>query len=428
MKIAILGATPIGIETALYFSELGANIRIFDSIRPQHHNFPIPLKLDGTWAELTSVKGREISQLSTNLNQHPTFEEYHHSYFQKIYHYIGSHFHFGEVDRVHKRFLSRKEKVANKTRLEDLFRVVINQAPVEINERNAHVYQELESKIGKDIIESLKSSVEHYEDFDLVIDCNAFRIPRPMGPSSSFAIGEKRLAHSSQIHYGYQNFYKSDILMNSENTQLAMVGTGQESALCLIKLKEWIANPNHQLKIFTEEEFAYKNLKDSSSKYETQLYLEVSKILERDEINYQKSIQAFQVKINEWKELDDFVRVKYPKPAEPARQIEIYERVNVTVVDRLIDQPRIYLSVESPHFRAPSLLAQEITTFPADHVIVCTGYEFALDLYKGIKIDPNQLIQDEAGIFIFPKLEIHQSLPMIQNIEHELMKYFKKAE
>lgn len=428
MKIAILGLNSIGIETALHFRELGAHVKIFDSkmFSPQDYvscEFPFV----GKWSEVTTSLGRENLNLNVNLDVIPTYEDYYQKYLIPLFLKLSDTFYKGEVDRIHKRFLSSQEKIKNKSRLEDLFRVVINQEPIKEDDENRQQLNELKEKLGKEIIENLKVSIEHYEDFDLVIDCQMSVKFRPMGPSASFAIGEKRLKDSDQVIYGFENVLNKLNLKNSEITQIALIGSGIEAAKTFTYLGTWLENKNTEIKIITDEEIAFSALKESSQPEHYILSKNVNKLLEKDEAKYQTDKLEFDKKINEWKELDDFIRVKLPRPAEPARKIEIYENTNVTVVDKLIDQPRIFLSLESPEFRSFTKLKQEITTLAFDLAIVCCGKEFNDDIYKGIKINSMSLVQEEPGLFIFSKNNLVENLKGLLQIENEILKYFKKA-
>ena len=78
MKIAIAGMGPAGLEATLHFYHLGAEIKVFDNqgFGGSLLNFPSDFFMEGTWNEITSESGRNISSLKVDFNHRPTITDY----------------------------------------------------------------------------------------------------------------------------------------------------------------------------------------------------------------------------------------------------------------------------------------------------------------------------------------------------------------
>ena len=74
MKIAIIGSGPLAMEAAFHFNKLGARAQLYTKneklggsikklIAPLGH-----LDMDGSWLEITSKEGREVTRLSDKVD------------------------------------------------------------------------------------------------------------------------------------------------------------------------------------------------------------------------------------------------------------------------------------------------------------------------------------------------------------------------
>lgn len=427
MKIAICGMGPAGLEASLHFHQLGAEIKIFEA-----HTFganllayPQDSLMDGTWGEITSEFGRSLTQ-KENLDTTPTVGNYLNQYFfplvQKLN--LAQFTQKALVKRVHKRFLQIDQEIPGTTRLRDLFRVVYV-SEIKIDEESKDYYNELVTRLGAEVVNSLKESIEHYEDFDLVIDSTGpYAKPRLAGPSGTYAIGEERLKNSHQLIYGLPQAL-TKIKNLKEESEIALYGTTVESALALIQLEDWIFSGGHHLRLLSIETNPFEALSISKSAYEKTIGERARKILKRNSDEFALDIAKFEQKVEDWKNLDDFVRVKYPKPAEPLKRIEVIVGGVITALDKLIDQERLYLTVEFPEFLTNNA-STDLMTLAQDLLLVLNGHHKSSTLAHGLRLNPQGPTHTEPGFY---SLDGHQKkvLSDLTIIETDLMKYFSRT-
>ena len=72
-----------------------------------------------------------------------------------------------------------------------------------------------------------------------------------------------------------------------------------------------------------------------------------SEVMEILELMHQKNKEQFETKLRDWRDLDDFVQVKIPKPIEPTPLLVIHQGYDVTSVDRLLDRKGVFATIES---------------------------------------------------------------------------------
>src|SRR5690606_16568003 len=101
--------------------------------------------------------------------------------------------------------------------------------------------------------------------------------------------------------------------------------------------------------------------------------------IEKMHNEFQREVDEFHQKLREWQGLDDFIRVKKPKPAEPIPRLVFFSGHNVTAVDQLIDRRRIFLTIERPDWRRglkqPENNDLDLKTIGVDEVLGAAGLE-----------------------------------------------------
>ncbi len=374
MKVAIIGNGRCGIEAASKIWHLGGSPVLFgrsDQIGTDFYLSNIsPEEQLSNWLEMTTSWSRELIKFDKPLENCPTRSEYINDYLLPVYEYLKLQktVKQAEVKRIHKRFLGPTEKVKNKSRLIDLFRVVygINPSSEILNQvkENPEVFKNFDSKI----IESLKEKMESYEDFDLVIDARTKNsYPNPMGPDKNFSINEEFLKKRSPIYYGIKGLFEVLKLEPDVAKDGIIVGSGELSLLAIEKLRE--AN----LKLITSESTPFLSLQDDSKE---KAILVLNKYLE----DYKIQKNEFSEKINEWKSLEDYIKVKTPKPEEPFSKLEVLSSSNVTSVDKLIDRDGTFVTCERATFRElrdsdiDYKWASDLATLSCDYILVLTGH------------------------------------------------------
>lgn len=428
MKIAICGMGPAGLEASIHFYQLGAEIKIFEAntFGGSLLAFPQDEKMEGSWEEITSEFGRSLTIESNTLTQKPTVAEYLNQYFfpliQKMN--LSSYTQKAQVKRVHKRFLQIDQEIPGTTRLRDLFRLVYV-SEVKIDEANQEYYNDLVTKLGAEVVNSLKESIEHYEDFDLILDCTGpYAKPLLAGPSGTFAIGEERLKNSPQLVYGLPQALTKIKNLKDEG-EIALYGTTVESAMALVQLEDWVFTAGNHLRLLSIETNPFENLAKSKNSFEKEIGEKAKNVLKRNADAFASDIKIFENKVEEWKNLDDYIRAKIPKPAEPMKRIEAIIGGVVTALDKLIDQEKIFLTIEFPEFLTNNATT-DLITLGQDLVLILNGHQAASHLAHGLRLSGAGPIHPEPGFYT-----LHGSQKKMMNdlklIEADLMKYFSRT-
>lgn len=377
MKLAIIGSGPLAIQAAVHFHKLGGQVILFQNgplgggIHFSLEYFP-DLDLKRYWEN-------EIVPLIEYIEEEGIAMK-------------------GEVLRVHKRFLSDDEEVGDgHTRLTDLFRVVYSVNPTESILKQVAENPEIFKQLGEDVLKSLHVPVESFIDFDLVIEASGSgKKLRMMGPGGVLALNENNLKNNSPFYYEKEIFSK---FSEKGLKSLVLVGEGPLSEMTLMKLTPWL---------FAEEDRKLFWVRHTTTDISS---LHIAKVSEKTFTNAKKK---FEESIREWRELDEFVRVKIPEPQEPVRKLTIYSGFNVTAVDKLLDQNEIFVTIESPEFRKERSVGADLKTLSVDAVLVSQGY-FPDSLLK------QGMCDHEPGFYQM------DSIHVLDEIEKNIMSYFSKA-
>lgn len=400
MKMAIVGSGPLAILAAHHFDQMGAEVSLFQrsplggnlrTLMDTHPEFKITYESkDITLKEFfEQVIVPTVSELEEfNLTKH------------------------GDVLRVHKRFLSKTEVVPGRTRLHDLFRVVFSRNPQETIVKQMEESPELFAHLGEEVIQSLHKPVESFDDFDIVIEASGFgKTPAPMGAGNSLALNENNLKDSSLL------FYEKDIFtkLNLENKKtVILVGNGPSCMLALLKFNDWLlSSPGHELHWVTNE----KADTPSGVKW---LDTQVTAFRKEIEERFDKAKLTYETKIREWRDLEDYVKVKVPKPIEPTPLLVVHEGYDVTSVDRLLDREGVFTTIESPDFREYATKPSDMMTLAADALCIARGV-------RSESLAGNAMQEVEPGFYVLNSLSIDTARAEIKNIEQDILNYFKKA-
>jgi hypothetical protein len=377
MKLAIIGSGPLAISAAVHFHKLGAEVILFQrgplggGIHFSLEHFP-DLDLKRYWEN-------EIVPLIEYVEENGIALK-------------------GEVLRIHKRFLSDDEIIENeRTRLADLFRVVYSVNPADAILKQVEENPEIFKQLGEEVVKSLHLPVESYIDFDLVIEATGSgKKLRMMGPGGVPALNENNLKHNSPFYYEKEIFSK---FSEKGLKSLVLVGEGPLAELTLMKLTPWL---------FAEDDRRLYWIRHTTTDIAGLHIVKVSnKTFEKQKI-------VFENKLREWRDLDDFVKVKIPQPLEPIQKLTIYSGFNVTSVDKLLDQNQVFVTIESPDFRKDRSENLELKTLPVDAVLVSQGYFPESVLKMG-------MASKEPGYFQL------DSISYLDEIEKDIMIFFSRA-
>lgn len=400
MKMAIIGSGPLAILTASHFDKMGAEVVLYQRsplggnvrfLLEQYPNFK--LKYENSEQTVSEFFEKTIVPTVLELEEFKLTKQ-------------------GDVLRVHKRFLHPDEKVPAKSRMHDLFRVIYSLNPQESILKQLEESPEMFKQLGEDVINSLHRPVESFEDFDIVIEATGLgQGPAPMGAGKSHALNETNLYDSSVIFYEKDIFTKLDL----ENKKtIIIVGEGVSLKMALLKFKPWLMEkPGRELHWVT---YQPANLATGLE----WLDLEVDNLLKEIEVRFDSSKNEFEKKMHEWRDLEDYVKVKIPKPVEPSPLLVIHEGYDVTSVDRLLDREGVFATIESPDFRTFSKAPLDMLTLAGDALCVARGINEK-------KLGASSLEANEPGYYKFKSLDLESGMKELKLFEEDILNYFKKA-
>ena len=423
MKVAVLGSGPLAIEVACEFDQVGASVKLIGKNNPGGHLrylakvYP-ELKLD--FNLMNSEVGLKLSNCS--LSGESSVSDIFGQYYEPLIKVLVTKgcFQKREVLRVQKQFLEAGEEIEGHSRLYDLFRVTTALNPSGMVEEQLAQNPELKEKIGEDILSSLKSRVESFEDFDLVIDARGdFQKPMALGSCGFYALNEQVLNANAEISYG---FLKSENLESLNELKIVtVVGSTYASALNLCLLENWLSEDKERaVNVVTSENGAFKKLlKDEL--VSPMIKDGVRKIIKTHMNEWRQECERVEQEILNWRGLEAHERMKVTPPDFPSPKVRIYEGYTVTSVDRLLDQEATFLTLEIPKWRNESD-SKELVTLAQDIVLGSNGFNEA----EGV-LGPMQ--KEEQGFFsLRSQGNLPKGIAEIQAIKSIVLSYFSKVD
>lgn len=425
MKLAILGSSPLALEAAVRFHLHGASLTWFnfDEVEYEAH-FQNVINSHA----YTTDAGFELLQTAGLKYAAPANFDYKFwkdHYFMPLVgliqneHRVRPH----EVVSVTKRFLAPAEQIEGKTRFLDLFRVIFQVNPQEfIKEQEANNPETFE-RLSKELVDSLQTNLEMYEDFDLVIDLRK-SVDAGSVSITGRALGEGRVSQD-QLKYGLDALTLATEIAHDaqDRRELAMIGSGNLAAEILTTLGDWLKDQRSRIFIVSGEAWPFQKFMEEG---EAASVKKLKDLFEHMENEFQVDVTDFHNKLREWQELDDFVQAKKPRPAEPIPRLVFFSGHNATAVDQLIDKRRLFLTLEKPDFREglrqPENNPLELKTIGADRIFVANNLQ-----KPKIEII---LAPKEVGFYeatpAFPneKDSWSKDLEKFKGIEHEIFKLF----
>lgn len=429
MKLAILGSSPIALEAALRFHLHGAALTWFNFEEVEFESlFQNPL----TNGEYTSHLGLQTLReqgFDYDLARASSFTYWKQNYylplseFLKREHRLRPH----EVVCITKRYLSPGEVPTERSRFHDLFRIIFLINPTEFIKEQEATNPETFERLSKELVDSLQTTLEMYEDFDLVLD---LRRSTDVGSVSvtGRALGENKVSRE-HLKYGFDALRLArEINQNHADVrELALIGAGNLSAEIVVSLFTWLKDPRSRLFIVSEESWPFKAYFERAEPTEA---LRLQAVFAYMEEEFEKDVSEFHHKLREWQELDDFVQAKISKPVEPIPRLVFFSGHTATAVDQLIDKRRLFLTLEKPEFRQglrhPENNPLELKTIGVDRVLVANKLR-----KPKIEVSLEPL---EVGFYTFAlclpneKECWPQNLEKLKGIEHEVFKLFSPAE
>jgi hypothetical protein len=418
MKLAIIGHSPLALEAAIRFHLHGAaltwyidqdDFTLFSSSRFSKDAFTSDLGL----GILKEINHRYMPQIFS-------WKEWVTDYQKPLVDFLRVHQEVktDEVVYVSKRFLAPGEQISGRSRFLDLFRVIYHVDPKDFIEDQKESNPDTYKRLTEEFINSLASSIEMYQDYDLVLDFRS-DLSKASAAISGRALGEGR--ESTRMSYAldalrFAGHIPSDI------REIAIIGSDSLAAELLISLSEWLRDKRSSLFVITTEDGPFeKFLKNADDQTSARL----RELLTCMEEEFEDDVKMFSQKLRNWQELDHFVQAKIPKPVEPIPRLNFFSGHNVSAIDELIDRKRMFVTLERPDFRHgkkhPENNKLDLKTVGVDHILVAHSR-------KDMQIV--QLDSSEQGYFnVIPsrlneKDSWENDLLRLEGIEDEIFKLF----
>lgn len=384
MKIAVLGAGPIALHTALKAANLGASVTLFAPSNASRRMAKLakfwPDYELGTWGELTSPEGRELNAPS-NLDDQVTATEYK-NYLASVWAELarlGVVIKPNRVKRVHKRFLAPDESPLGTSRFFDLFRVVYglraDAQMKELERDHPEMAQTIKGSLSQKDWQALSAEAEGFEDFDAVFEATGnYQAPRPAGPAASLAINEAYVLKEGGLSYGqaaleriWELSEKSDELTDD----YVIVGSGELAAMAFYTLAKNLG-ARATLTLITTELEPFEQLRTQGHP----LIAMLEPLLLEEAAAFENAAKGYESALHVWRELEPHVRTKTPEPSPPKRRLRLWAGANVTSLDRLSDRAEVFVTTELPAFRFDAKKEGErLMTIACKELFVFTGHE-----------------------------------------------------
>lgn len=422
MKIAVLGNGPVALEVALDFHLEGADVRVIGRRSPCS-------KIENLAQTVPQSPINSQDYVSQQTLDHlglkdsmTDFAGLWQNYYRPLIGFLGQQgiLHQRDILRIQKRFLEKEETIENHSRLYDLFRVTYGLNPSGMVEEQLKENPELQEKLSQDILQSLKTQVESFEDFDLVFDCRGdFQKPIPIGSGGHFALNEKSISELGGISYGMPTL--SELEEMRKHKVLTIVGSGFAAAYTFLALEDWLELDGNILNIISSEKnLFHKVLK--SDELEDSLKNRLRALISKYMESWRQDCLKTEEDLQKWRDLPLHEKNKVSQPQFPEPKLRLFEGYSVSSVDRLIDREGLFLTLEIPSWRDSE--KKELVTVAQDHVIAVVGYRHNQEFSES-------LAQEEPGYFAFFTGHGHQkpkpSLELLPLVKSEVFKYFSRA-
>lgn len=419
VKIAIVGHNSLAFQQAYLFDQLGAAVTLFLEEQPLIEH---KLKADqfGPIETLYELSCEAHPQVASDLNLDPNgklgsysqaWEKFYGPLMAKVFSNVKVR--QVKVKRIHKRFLNLQEEVPNHSRLYDLYRIVFSHDPSGTLKEQLESNKEIFKDMPEEVIKSLVSKSEGFEDFDAVIESSLQGFK--MGPAGTDALNEAVVGEDELIYYGLVD---DDFKNKIENiSTLSIVGSDELSALNILSFKEKLLSGSLRLIVITDEKSPFAGLRSRTElKY---LSSELFKLFDDLEAHWKNRCDEYQEKLHTWRALEPHVRLKEPAPELPQLPLEMFHGYNVTALDKLIDREGLFLTIEKPAYRIND--EEVLKTVGTDAILVtrpASFYSKCFGMRTGSAMDCIQ--ENEPGMYY-----LHQ-LADVQLIQDNLLSFFSR--
>ena len=426
MKLAVLGSGPRALETALFFEKQDCSVTIFYEESESIHWFERIGAIDEMIK--TSAYGRELLQITETDLQHNSYRDL---YFNPLRNYFSQQQKLRDcrVSRLTKAHLSSREEINGSSRLVDLFRVTFEMDTERLIKEQQKVNEMAFNNISTDSILSLKRSIEMAEDFDVVVMAyDSYENNMPIGVGNNFCLNEKFFNIE-------EKFFNRGVENIIEANSIAIFGNPSKIAYGLYRLREWLKKneSNNVSLVYKGRDLRSKLTKTNSQKVNETL---IEMLTELDKFHGNEK-QRLEKALIEWNSLEDYEKVKYPRPSMNSPQVKFYEQMNLISIDQLDESKKFYLTLEPKKNNNKFEEFHGVSTIGVDSIVNEQIGLIEYQLFSGLKVSPHHIDErklineSEPGFFnlsnaeqIFFDVDIFSE--KLEVTFQELKKYFTK--
>ena len=302
----------------------------------------------------------------------------------------------GKINQVSKLNLLKEETPESRSRMCDLFRVTFEMNTEDMVERQRLDNPEAFDQLDSSVISTLKKRIEMAEDFDVVIDARGNTKYTPLGKAGAYCLNERI----------YSEHFLSDE-NKIENGSLLLSGNAEILSVWLEKTKSWLSvDPKNVIHLVLPKGETVQSVSNQNPI--------AKEVLEHNQRDMEEEAKLVEQKLKEWNEMEDYVRVKYPRPQARPPKIQVYENVGIVSIDRLDDHQDYFVSLEVyENFKTPA--SSEIKTLGAHQIINAYDKKFDSSVYE-------YLNTDEDGLYIVNTNETSKKI--FDEVFNDIKKYF----
>lgn len=409
MKVAILGGGIRGIEAAVVFKQLGAEVcLISQNLGGVYSQFP-QLALKAKWEQVASSDLRKnFSALEGSVD---VFGNVWESYLKPLIeqYNLKDCWKQKEILRVQKSFLSLEAEVSGKSRMADTFRIIYQEDPYVT-----------EDSLVKD--KRLEESFESFVEADIVVEAlGTWSNPKGSSPAG-LALGEK----DTNIVYGAKAF--SELLTGVSEKRNLILGSGWMSFLAIQKLlPSLLKNTTEEILWACSQEDGFKSLLASDELFEDISSEEISAIPKVMQQWIKEQQDTFEIEMREWRNKGSLGEA----PKEPIPPLQRLMGHGPLSFDHHTNQSGIFVTFERSPLLESSDGADSILTRVVDKVYCLTGHTRSISLFSHLRCRWKYCKKeafDPSGTHPEPGFYSLWNSSQIDDIKQQAMSFFSRRD
>ena len=420
MKIAIIGCGPSAIESALYFESLECGVSIFSDLVSvnDYENYisqveePMPTELGLSRLKVSNVASYiddYLKPLTLDFEKRGLFRDC-------------------KISRVTKSHLSAFDQVEGKSRMADLFRVTFEMNAQKMIEEQAKLNDMAFNNISAESLVSLKRSIEMAEDFDLVIFAkDTCHRKTPIGIGFNPCLNEPYFNEEENFHSVIP------VSLDANLKEVAIFGDANEVSAALLKMNSWQDIDGKSIVIISSDKNILKNLGKTNSNIVNQC---CEKIKNEHENFLLEEETRLKDELQKWESLEDYERVKYPRPQMREPQIKFQPGMGAISIDRLDESKKFFITLEPIKDYSQFEEFLGVITISADAILNVNRVRLNTNALSGLNLNNAEIIEEsilfkgEPGLFNISSTEVVFDFALLKKklniVMDEINKYFSR--